>query len=111
MLVMYWTTWSRQVNEDLPLLKELYEQYHSKGFEVLGVNIDQTPENLRPFLSQQKLAWPQIYEPGGDESPTAIDYGIIMVPTMFLVDKTGVVQSRPSNVEDLQKLLPELLEK
>ena len=29
-LVMYWTTWSRQVNEDLPMLKELYDQYQDR---------------------------------------------------------------------------------
>ncbi|MAT15262.1 MAG: thioredoxin [Planctomyces sp.] len=111
LLVVYWATWSNRCQEDLPLLKELYEEYHSRGFEILGVNIDQTPENVRPFLQQQKISWPQIYDPGGDESPAAMEYGIIMVPTMFLVDKTGTVQSRPGNVEDLQKLLPELLEK
>ncbi|MCA9040184.1 MAG: TlpA family protein disulfide reductase [Planctomycetaceae bacterium] len=111
LLVVYWATWSNRCQEDLPLLKELYEKYRASGFEILGVNIDQTPENVRPYLTKEKISWQQIYEPGGDESPAAMEYGIIMVPTMFLVDKQGTVHSRPSNVEDLQKLLPELLEK
>ncbi|QDU78819.1 Thiol-disulfide oxidoreductase ResA [Polystyrenella longa] len=110
-LVIYWASWSKRCQEDLPLLKELYTEYRSSGFEILGVAIDQTPETLKPFLTQQKINWPQMYEPGGDESSTAMEYGIIMVPTMFLLNKDGTVHSRPSNVDDLQKLLPELLKK
>ena len=56
------------------------------------------------------MAWPQIFEPGGIDSRLATEYGIISLPTMFLIDGQGKVVNRnlrtASEVErQLDKLL------
>ena len=55
------------------------------------------------------MTWSQIYEPGGMESTMAKDFGIVILPTMILVDKTGKVISRSTSVNMLKKQLPVLL--
>ena len=68
-----------------------------------------TAPSLDAFLKQHKLAWPQIFEAGGMDSRLAIDYGIISLPTMFLVDAQGKVLNRNLRVAELEKQLEKLL--
>lgn len=109
-LVFFWATWCVPCTDDLPKIRDLYEQYHPKGFEIVGVNLDSTTEGIEPYLTQHKVTWPQIHEPGGLEtSPAAVKYGIATVPTMFLVDKTGKVLSRALTLPELKGQLESLL--
>ncbi len=110
-LVYFWATWCKPCTEDLPQIRALYEQYHNQGFEVVGVNVDSTVEPIRPFLAQYRIGWPQIYQPGGLTSPLAHQFGIISLPTMFLVGQDGKVLNRSVSVADLKKQIPDLLKK
>ena len=55
--------------------------------------------------------WKQIHEQGGLESAPGLAYGIISLPTMFVIDKTGKTVARNISVDDLKKQLPALLKK
>jgi thiol-disulfide isomerase/thioredoxin len=110
-LVVFWATWATPAKEDLPRLIKVYERYHGRGLEVIGVNLDNDRGELESFLAKSPLAWPQIFEPGGTESRLAVEYGIISVPTMLLIDDQGKVVSRSvrNSLEiepQLDKLLP-----
>lgn len=111
LLVLYWATWCKPCTEDLPLIRELYAKHHKAGFEIVGVNLDTDPAAVKPYLNQHKVVWPQIYEPGGVyDSPPSKAFGVINLPTLFLVDRSGKVVHRNASVGDLKSLLPELLE-
>ena len=107
-LVIFWATWCKPCTEDLPQIKQLYEKYRSQGFEIVGVNLDSATAPIQPYLSEHRVTWPHIYEPGGLESRLAKQYGIISLPTMFLVDKQGKVVNRNTSVADLKTELPTL---
>lgn len=108
--VFFWATWCVPCTDDLPKIRELYEKYQGKGFEIIGVNLDNSANEVGPFLEQHKVTWPQIHEPGGLEtSPPAVRYGIATVPTIFLLDKTGKVVNRAATVVDLKSQLETLL--
>jgi len=108
-LVLFWSTWCKPCTEDLPQIRELYRKHHAAGFEIIGVNLDTARDPIGPFMKQHEVTWPQIYEPGGLESKPARSFGIISLPTMFLLDRTGKVLHRSASVEDLKSLLPDLL--
>ncbi len=109
-LVVFWATWCKPCFEDLPKLKALYQQYRSQGFEVIGVNLDNSPNGVKGYMQQNGMTWPQIHEAGGLESPPSLAFGVISLPTMFLVDKKGLVHSRPASIEDVKSALPEALD-
>lgn len=118
LLVVYWATWSDLFKQDLPQLRALYQQYRSKGFEVLGVSLDIFPGSrqqqvteLQKFIRESQIPWPQIFEPGGLDSAPAVQYGIITVPTLFLIDQKGDVLSRNATLQELKETLPKLLAK
>lgn len=109
-LVVFWATWCKPCFEDLPKLRALYQQYRAQGFEVIGVNLDTTTNGVKGYMQQNGMTWPQIHEPGGLESPPSLAFGVISLPTMFLVDKKGLVHSRPSSIEDVKTAIPEALD-
>lgn len=110
--VVFWASWFKPAVDEMPQLAELYAKFKPQGFEIVGVNLD-TPETpVVDLLRQQKATWPQIQEPGGMEAgKLAIDFGIIAPGTMFLVGKDGKVISNSASIEDLKKLVPELIAK
>jgi thiol-disulfide isomerase/thioredoxin len=95
LLVTFWASWADPVRRDLPELLKVYQKYHGKDFEIIGVNLDNDRAELDAFLKDNALPWPQIFEPGGiEKNRFATDYGIIALPTMLLVDPQGKVVNR-----------------
>jgi peroxiredoxin len=109
LLVAYWSTWCTTCTQDLPALRALYDQYNSKGFEIVGVNLDVTADPVEPFLRQNKVSWPQIFQPGGIESDPAAAFGVIVPPLMILVDRHGKVVAVTTTVDEVKAALPGLL--
>ncbi len=108
MLVVFWASWASPVKNDLPDLISIYEKYHRSGFEVIGINVDNDRADLDAFVKQHKLTWPQIFETGGMDGRLAVDYGIISLPTMFLVDAQGKVVNRNLRIAELEKQLEKI---
>ena len=104
-LVVFWATWSTQFVSDVPVLRGLLEQYGDRGFEIVGVNLDQQPSVLTAFQKQSRMIWPNIFQPGGLDAPLAKQFGLVSVPTMILVDRDGRVLSNGLTINDLKERL------
>ncbi len=94
LLVTFWATWATPAKRDLPELARIYQKFNGKGFEILGVNLDNEKSELDAFLKSSPLPWTEIFEPGGMESRLATEFGVISLPTMILVDPDGKVINR-----------------
>ena len=93
----------------LPRAKETYAKYHDKGLEIAEVSCDQEPDELTKFLAENKdMPWPQLFDP---QKPglhaLAEQYGINSIPTMFLIDRKGIVRS--VNGREFEEMIPRLL--
>ena len=110
LLIVFWATWAEPVKRDLPELAKLYQKHRDKGFAVLGVNVDSERKDVDAYLKATPLPWSQIFEPGGMDSRLATEYGIISLPTMFLVDPKGNVVNRSiRSAAELDRLLEKTL--
>lgn len=107
-LVVYWASWSQQFNTDVAVLRALYEQYADRGLQIVGVNLDQQITEMTAFTQQNRMTWPNIFQPGALDAPLAQEYGILTVPTMLLVDRAGRVVSNNLTVNDLKERLAEM---
>ena len=109
-LVSFWATWCKPCAEDLPRLKQAYQQYHGQGLEIVGVSCDNNPEEVQKFVAQNKdVPWPHLFDaakPGWHA--LAEQYYIRSIPTMFLIDRKGVLRSVEAK-DNFEKMIPELL--
>lgn len=98
-LVDFWATWCRPCLEEIGNIRARYEEYREKGFEVVGVNVDNNPRDLTAFLNFQPLPWPTIVNPKADPAapglthPLAIQCGVEAIPFTVLVGKDGKVDA------------------
>ena len=110
-LLTFWATGVESFKRDLPELEKVYKKHHNAGFEIVGVCLDQQSKDLADFLKDHPLPWPQIYVPGGmDKNPLANDLGIVVWPTMILVDGDGKVVNRNiRSAAELEKQLEKVV--
>ena len=119
-LVDFWATWCPPCVEAMPKLRKLYVDYHAKGLEIVGVSSDGGVEELKAFLGRNKdLPWPQLFDPaaaaaanadpeGPPLHPLARQWGVYRLPTMFLIDRKGVLRSVEAT-DDYEEMIPKLL--
>lgn len=109
-LVDFWATWCGPCLAELPRVKKVYADYHDKGLELLGVSCDNKEDALKTFLEKNTdMPWPQLFDgtkPGWHALATG--YGIQAIPTMFLVDRKGIVRSVEAR-ENFEEMIPKLL--
>ena len=108
-LVDFWATWCGPCVAELPNMLTEYEKYHDKGFEIVGISLDQDREALVNFVSERKIPWPVLHEQEGEGShPLAEFYGINGIPQFVLIGRDGNVITLDVRGEKLGERLAEL---
>jgi thiol-disulfide isomerase/thioredoxin len=88
-LVDFWATWCGPCVEEIPHVVEDYQKFHDKGFEIVGISLDEDKAALEKFVREKKMAWPQYFDGQGWKGAIIQKYGIAALPAMWLVDKKG----------------------
>ncbi len=108
-LIDFWASWCGPCRKENPNVVKAYSQYKSKGFEVLGVSLDEEKKDWINAIEKDKLVWKQVSDLKGWESQTARLYNVTAIPTNFLIDGTGKIIATNLRGGDLEKKLAELL--
>ena len=100
-MIDFWATWCRPCRAELPNLTKVYDEFHSKGFEVIGVSLDneQSMQKLAQFTDDNHMWWPQICDGKGWEAKLARQYGVHSIPACWLIDgKSGLIVAAESEL-------------
>lgn len=112
-LVDFWATFCAPCLQEMPNVLENYAKYHSKGFEVVGISLDEDTRNLSAFLEVNEIPWITLIDEDetkrGFENPIVLHYGVNKMPKVILVDQEGKVVSLDARGERLDDLLAQLL--
>ena len=104
-LVDFWASWCGPCMRSMPGMVNLWETYHKKGLDILGVAVwDGDNSASRTRIEEKGMVWPQIFV-GEDKTPTDI-YGIVGIPHVILFDPEGMVIQR--GVPDEEQLAGEI---
>ena len=109
-LVDYWATWCGPCVAEYPQIRKLYDKYHGRGFDVVGVSMDADRESLATYLKEKDVPWVVLNDAEtGGKHPSTEYYSIQTVPAMFLVGRDGRVISTAVEVAKLDAILDDLL--
>ncbi len=119
-LVSFWATWCQPCVAEMPQLKSIYHELHERGFEVVGVSVDEhgggeQNVDLAAFVKNQSLPWAVLHGDTADNSgmrhPLAQQLGVTSVPRSFLLDGAGKIVAIDPTLHELEKLVEPLLQK
>ena len=110
-LVDFWATWCGPCVNELPNVKAAYEKYHARGFEIIGISLDQEEAKLTGFIKEHNMPWAQVFDGKGWENELAVKYGIRSIPATFLLDGEGKIIARGLRGAALEQALAKALGK
>ncbi len=118
LLLDFWGTWCSGCREEMPFYKKAYEKYRGRGFEILGIDAEETKDRLAEFVLKNGITWRQATAESTEEllrkKLRIQDHGY---PTRVLLDPQGKILSLghdgelPLGGKDLIKTLETLLPK
>jgi thiol-disulfide isomerase/thioredoxin len=94
-LVDFWATWCGPCRAEVPNVLENYRKYHDKGFDVLGISMDEERGAVEQYMHESGVPWKTTFYVAPDaqhkQPPMAIKYGVTGIPRCILVDQKGNV--------------------
>lgn len=110
-LVDFWATWCGPCKAELPNVKRVYDAYHQKGFEVVAISLDRPGDRqkLVDYVKQKDLPWPQFFDGDHPKNRIAEQYGVMAIPSMFLLDQSGRLVTTNARGKVLEQEVSRLL--
>ena len=110
-LLDFWATWCGPCKVEIPGFVEMQNTYGPKGFQVIGISIDDKPEQLRPFAAEFKMNYPVLQGLGRDDVTDALG-PILGLPTTLVIGRDGRICAAHAGMtakETLENQIKELL--
>ena len=108
-LIDFWASWCGPCRKENPNVVKAYSKFHSKGFDILGISLDEEKQDWIGAIKKDGLTWTQVSDLKGWESGVARLYNVTAIPTNFLIDGTGKIIATNLRGELLETKLNELL--
>lgn len=108
-LLEFWASWCGPCREENPTLVKTYGEFRKKGFEILGVSLDNKRGPWVAAIQNDSLVWPQVSDLKGARNEAALIYGVNAIPMNLLINDKGIIVAKSLRGEDLRKRLAEIL--
>jgi peroxiredoxin len=88
-LINFWATWCAPCRDEMPSIQSLQRKLAGRPFVVLAVNLDEPESRIRKFLSQMKLDFAILLDPG---KVAARAWNARILPASFVIGADGRVR-------------------
>jgi thiol-disulfide isomerase/thioredoxin len=110
-VVNYWATWCEPCKKDMVALQTLNTKYARHGLTIVSISLDSDLNALSAYLRANPMPWVHLNEPAGLDGPLATQLGVLTLPKLLLIDKSGKVANRDAHSGGLDADLRRLLAK
>lgn len=104
-MIVFSAMWCGPCQDQLPMLKNLYDKYKQNGLKVIYFNDDDDTKRWKDHVSKNKLTWINVSEKlKANKSKIPKSFGVYAIPTCLVIDRKGTIvynsdQSDPSLIE------------
>jgi thiol-disulfide isomerase/thioredoxin len=99
-MIDFWATWCGPCRGEVPNVVKAYQKYHDKGFEIIGISLDQADakDKLTAYMKENNMTWHQYYDGGYWTNALAVKYGIQAIPAGFLLGRDGKILAKGDTI-------------
>jgi peroxiredoxin len=114
-IIDFWAAWCGPCRKENPNVVNVYEKYHSKGLEIIGVSLDGTPQQKdakqawKDAIEKDKLTWHHVSNLQYFNDPIAKQFNINSIPATFIIDADGKIIAKNLRGPALEDKIAELL--
>ncbi len=108
-LLDFWASWCGPCIAEMPNVVAAYAKLREKGFEIVGISLDEDKTAMEAAMKKHGMTWPQHFDGKGWKNEIAARVGIQEIPAMWLLDRKGMVRGTGSIGGALTPAVEELL--
>jgi AhpC/TSA family. len=109
-LLNFWRSDCQPCVDELPYLKEIYENYAPRGLIILGISLDKSSSLWLYTLDHDNALWPQFCDFKGWDSDIVKKYGVYLLPFNLLINPAGTIVLRGDRQGALSQKLKEIFQ-
>ena len=96
-LLDFWATWCYPCRQEIPHFVDLQQKYGDRGFQVVGVSMDDGPEPVPAFMQQFHMNYPVVM---GNAKTGELYGGLLGLPITFVLDREGRIVAKHVGATD-----------
>lgn len=108
-IIDFWASWCPPCRAENPNMVALYNEFHAKGLNIIGVSLDDNIEAWKKAIEKDKLTWTHVSNLKKWEDPIAKMYQVEEIPATFLLDAQGNIVAKNLHGDELKAKIAELL--
>ena len=110
-LIDFWATWCAPCIKELPTLQGLYSEFHTQGLEIVSIGLDEREhlDKANAFIQENDLPWKLSMSGLGYEDAVARLYQVNGLPSIWLVDRDGVLQHQDLHGDELREAVEHMV--
>ena len=110
-IIDFWASWCYPCRKENPFMVRLYEKYHDKGLEIIGISLDDDHQKWTDAIKKDGLPWIHVSELKKWKCEAVSLYDVKAVPHTVVLDSENHIIARNVRGEELEKLISSLLDR
>ena len=107
-LLDFWASWCSPCMKELPNVLECYKRYHPKGFDIVGVSLDEDASAWKGAIEKYQIPWHHMSDLAGWKSQAVSVFSFSGIPHTVLIDPKGKIVAKDLRGEGLKAKLAEI---